>query len=404
MFTIPFFIAKKHVNLRKVKGFINAASIISIITIAIATIATIAILSISNGLYGLINDLFSSYHPDIKIVSKENRLFLDKDLTKKINSIPEINCVVSVLEDDVIAKCGAYQAIAKLKGVSDDFLKCQDIQNHLIDGNFLLNQHGKSYAILGQGVAYKLNINFLDDFYNLTLLYPKNAKALSLDNMYKKKKVSIGGIVSIDRNFNDNYIIVPLDLAKQLMSIELMSIESGVDAIEVYLKEKSQIKKVKKVLANMLPTSFKILDSQELNISLFKAMKVERLYVLIVLSCILSMAALNMFFIVSMLIIKKQNEIKILLMLGIKNQMLKWIFFLDGLLISFLGTSIGAFIGFILCTVYSKSNYFNIALLTKYPIKIYLSNYLYTITFIMIVSAIASYKALYKISPTIKSD
>jgi lipoprotein-releasing system permease protein len=289
-------------------------------------------------------------------------------------------------------KCGNCQTIARLKGVSDDFLACDEIAGFITGGEFLLHKGNKNCAIIGEGVGYSLNVNFGDDFYLLELFYPKSARAFMLSSMYRKKTISIGGIASIDRNFDDNYVVVPLKFAR-----DLMLRESEIDGIEIYVKDKSKtgVNSVKQALIGVLPDSFRVLDSYELNVSLFKAMKVEHMFLMIVLMCILGMAALNMFSIVSMFIIKKQEDIKTLLMLGANGNTIKWIFLLNGGFIAFLGGLIGAIISFVLCLLQERYGFislgFDSPFIDRYPVKICLSDYVYTVGFIILMCCVVSY-------------
>ena len=57
------------------------------------------------------------------------------------------------------------------------------------------------------------------DFHPLQLYYLKNVKSgrlLDPSKMYSQKEILPGGVFSIIQNFDENYVIVPLEFAEDL--------------------------------------------------------------------------------------------------------------------------------------------------------------------------------------------
>ncbi|MBL4669165.1 MAG: hypothetical protein JKY30_07870 [Flavobacteriales bacterium] len=76
---LPFYIAKRYLISKKSHNVINIISWISVSGIAVGTMALIIVLSAFNGLETLVEDLYASFDPDLKL-----RLLKGKHLVKKI--------------------------------------------------------------------------------------------------------------------------------------------------------------------------------------------------------------------------------------------------------------------------------------------------------------------------------
>ena len=70
-----FYIAKRYLIAKKSHNVINIISWISVIGVGIGTMALIIVLSAFNGLENLVENLYASFDPDLKIELKEGKTF-----------------------------------------------------------------------------------------------------------------------------------------------------------------------------------------------------------------------------------------------------------------------------------------------------------------------------------------
>ncbi len=108
-----------------------------------------------------------------------------------------------------------------VKGVSDNFIEQKRIpMESIVEGELALKKNGLDRALIGYGVKSTLSIALDQDFYPLQLFYVKNAKGGAIDpsKLYTQKNIFPGGVFSIIQNFDESYIIVPLEFAKELLS------------------------------------------------------------------------------------------------------------------------------------------------------------------------------------------
>ena len=84
----------------------------------------------------------------------------------------------------------------------------------------------------------------------------------------------------------------------------------------------------------------------EQNRELFRALRLEQVVTFIVIGLIVCVAALNILIALTMMVMEKTRDIAVLMSFGVRQDQVRLIFLMQGLLISVLGTSIGLVLGY----------------------------------------------------------
>jgi lipoprotein-releasing system permease protein len=236
---LSLFIAKKYFFSKKKKNFINVISIISMVGVAVGTMALVIVLSVFNGLEGFIRSLYGSFDPDIKVVPVRGKSFeLDQIRMDEIEKIQGIGQVIHAIEDNTYVKYRDSEMVVTLKGVNENFLKASLLKNNIVEGDLLLNQDDQMYAILGRGIQYTLNINQLNGIYPLQFFYPRRNYRASLNpaQAVNRLNIMISGIFAIEKQYDINYVIVPIEFARNLMDYE-----NRITSLEIMVENKIKI-------------------------------------------------------------------------------------------------------------------------------------------------------------------
>jgi len=169
---LAFYISKRYLIAKKSHNAINIITAISVGLVAIGTIALIAIMSVFNGLETLVGSLSTSINSDLLIEPKTSKYIDRKDFPEeKIKKLEGIKYWSPTLGDNVLFKYKpALETISReyigyLLGVEENYTKSTNIESMMIDGVFLLQNYGKPYCVMGNGVAANLQIH-LNDFDN----------------------------------------------------------------------------------------------------------------------------------------------------------------------------------------------------------------------------------------------
>ena len=371
---VSFWIAKRYLFAKKSHNIINLISIISLIGISVATGAMFIVLSMFNGLQNFIGQTFNAFNPDLEITPKKGKIISDTTIgLSNIIAMPDVEYCSGVLADKVVFVKNQEQYITTLKGVATDYARMTRMDTIVTEGNFLLKKNNVPFAVLGGGVAYRLNCNINNPIENqLKIYYPDRTKkrisATGTDAVLSQTIIP-SGIFHTYTNYDNQFVFVPIDFARSLLNYP-----SGFTSIEIKCK-KNQINKVQKQLTNEFGDHFFIKNAYQQEEDLYKVMQSEKWAIYLILSFILLIASFNMMGMMSILILEKKNQIGTLFSLGISNKHIKQIFLYEGLLIVSIGVLIGFVIGLIFCFLQYKFGIISYGdgsyLISAYPVQPY---------------------------------
>lgn len=378
---------------KRKKNFINIISILSMLGMAISTAALIIVLSVFNGLEDLLRSLNNSFDPEIKIEASEGKSFiLTDDLLQKIKKIQGVKVVTETIEDYAYARYRDANQVITIKGVSDNFIEQKRIPNeNIVEGKLRLKDGKVPYAIVGMGIRNSLSISTGDKMFLLQLYYIKNLKSGTLDpsKLYSQKNILPGGVFSIVQNLDDNYVIVPISFAE-----ELMNYEGKRTSLEIKTREGVDIIQVQQALKKTLGQKFSVLNQEEQHKDLYRLLKMEKLFTFLALSILLAIGSINIFFSLMMLALDKKKDISILSAMGANQKLIRNIFLAEGGLISFIGAFVGLLIGTLFCWMQMQYGIISMgmasSILEGYPIKIVITDILYTFGVVTVVTFLIS--------------
>ncbi|MDR0698400.1 MAG: FtsX-like permease family protein [Tannerella sp.] len=344
-----FYIARRYLFSKKSHNAIHITSLVAVCGVAVATLATVCTLSVFNGFRGLVSDMFGAFDPELKITAVKGKVFDPSgEIFLEIRSLPEIDLISESLEDNVLIRYRERQVPAILKGVSDNFDSVAPIQQVIFDGQFQLKNGISALSNLGIGVADMLsvNANFISP---LEIYAPKrNAKTVNLANPMASFNVEYAYISSIFKInqpvYDENYIIVPLELARALFDYP-----TEVGAWELKLRKVNNIPTVQKKIQALLGEEYCVKNRYEQQESAFHMVNIEKWVTFLMLCFILLITAFNIIGSLSILIVDKQKDIQTLRNLGADNNLISRIFLFEGWLFSVVGAVMGILLGLLLC-------------------------------------------------------
>lgn len=366
--------------------------------------ALVIVLSVFNGFENSIVKLFNTVNADIKISPSTGKTISTIDFPiDKIKNIKEIKVFSKIIEENALVSYNNQSLIAVIKGVDENYTKINQFDTCISEGHFLLKKDSQYYAIVGQGVSYYLNINFNDVFKTLTIHIPRRTSNFS-DNptdVFNVEQILPIGSFRTGHEIDANHVLLPYEFVANILEYE-----NEFTSLEISV-EKNKIDIVKNQLKSLLGEKYDVKDRFEQEASLYKILKSEKFFTFLILLFILIIAAFNIISSLSMLILDKKKDIGILKSMGANQTLIKIIFFVEGMLISGIGTIIGILLGLLLCFLQMKFAFIVISSqetgnIMPYPIDVKIIDLIVIIFTVTVISAIASWYATQKISPLIK--
>jgi len=366
----------------------------------VGTMALVIVLSVFNGFEKVVVSMFNIFDPDLEISLKEGKTFKADDIpANAIRSLPEIVKYTDVLEENALLRFRDKQFLATIKGVSNEYLNDSPLDTLLVEGDLILQSDSFDFALPGFGIAYYLNIHVDDPDALISVYVPDRTKRLNVisESNLRNESIRPAGIFSVQQDFDNKYMIVPLRFARKLLNYE-----NQVSKVEILLEPGTDIETVQSDISKLVGPKFEVknrLQQQEL---LYKTMKSEKWAVFLILTFILIVATFNVIGSITMLILDKQNDIHTLESLGANRVTIKKIFFTEGLLITLSGALSGLILGGLVCWLQMEYGLIRLQgggsfVMTAYPVQMKALDFLMVFVTVVFIGAASSFFAIQRL-------
>lgn len=389
-----FLFAWRYFRAKKSTNAINIIAWISIVAIVFGTAALILVLSVFNGFEGLVQSLYSSVYPELRISSVAGKqIVLTPEQVKKINSIKGIKAVSLVAEEKGLLWNGELQSIVYVKGVDDNYASITDFTDHVYKGKYDLGDATHPLLILGAGVENAVGVQADRNIQPLVVYMPRKTEVNVSDPLQSVNAdtVNTSGAFIIQQEFDNKYAISNLAFVKRLL-------EMGPDdysAAEISLQKNVSELQVQKDLQNLLGKDYKILTRYEQNQSLYSVMRTEKWFIYAILSLILVVAAFNMIGALTMLVLEKKEDISVLNALGASERFVQSIFLSEGMLLSLIGGGLGMLLALVLGLLQIKYHFIPLQgdtfLINYFPVKLKVFDFILVGVTVFVIAIIASW-------------
>ena len=312
-------------------------------------------------------------------------------MKEQLLQIPSVNIITDVVEDNVLIKYNGAQRVVRLKGVYKNFLEQDRLNRSIVHGQAVLQKGDVNYALVGRGIQYDLQINPSNDFFTIQVYYPKEIKpgVINPERIANVRYILPGGIFAIEKHYDDNYVIVPVQFAA-----ELLNYGSKRNSLEVQLKQGISTEKARKDIMAVLGDGFVVKTNEEIHADLYKILKIEKLFVFLILSAIIAIASINIYFVLAMMVIDKSKDISILSAQGASNALIRKIFLVEGIIVAFSGAFIGLVLGVSLSLLQERFGFISMgmetAIMEAYPVKVEAGDVVITCLCIVLITFVAS--------------
>ncbi|MCF6169566.1 MAG: FtsX-like permease family protein [Bacteroidales bacterium] len=366
------FIARRYLVSKKSHNLINVVSIISVVGLTIGTMALIVVLSVFNGFEGVIKSLYGTFNPDLEITVSNGKTFHYREFpNEKIANLPGVFGLAPVVEEDALFKYRDQQFIGTIKGLPADYKQMSSLDTMLIEGTFVLQEGESNFAVAGAGVAWYLNINLNDVRHLLSVFVPKrgNASSFQFETAFNNELIHPAGIFSIQQEFDEKYILVPLRFARKILDYS-----DEVTSVEIFIDKSTDVDDLQAGISKILGGDFVIKNRFRQNEALYKVMRSEKTAIFLILVFILILASFNMIGSISILIVEKLKDIAVLRSLGAGKKLTQRIFMLEGMMISLIGGVAGLVLGFALLYLQQQFGLLQLGsgggfIIDAYPVK-----------------------------------
>lgn len=347
--SLTFRLALRYLFSKKSHNAINIISAISVGGVALATLAMVCIMSVFNGFYDVVEGMYTTFDPQIKVIPKKGKMVAANDsVLCALRAHPNVLAATDVLQDHALILFSGHPLLVEIKGVDDNFSKTSDIETILKGGESLVLHDGETeYGVPGIALSYNICGSF--NYGSLQICAPKKGERINVVNPAESFNTGIltspAQVFIVNQPvYDEHYMLTSLRFSQCLFDQPGM-----VTSVEIRLKDNASSYLTKQELRKIAGDRFDVLDQLEQQTDVYNIMNIEKLVAFGFLAFILFIAMFNIVGSLSMLIIEKREDMLTLYALGASPAMLRKVFFVEARLIAFLGGVIGIVLGVLLC-------------------------------------------------------
>jgi lipoprotein-releasing system permease protein len=336
------FIARRYLFSRKNTHAVNIISGISMLVFLLGAAVTLIFLGFLSGLEDLVKGMNSSFDPDIQIAPIHSKVFEPSQKQNLLN-IEGVAGVSEILEENVVVKYGEGQELARMKGMDTNSILLQRLDTLVLYGHPVLRFEKRNFAIFGNEIGIKLNINTQNYTRTADLILPRRGQTynhLNPEQSISQASLLPSAVVMVSKDVSRDYVLVPIDFAR-----ELLDYPEKVTSFEIFISSGASVNTVKSKIEALMGTEFEVKTSEQLNEAAYKVFQTEKWITFLLLMFVLIIAAFNAVGALTMLVMEKKNDITILKSMGASSSTIRKIFIRVGMLICFIGSVLGISIG-----------------------------------------------------------
>ena len=368
------------------KTIVNRINGFAFLMIVAAACVLLVVLSAFEGLkdFGLFYT--SSFDPDYKVVPKKGKyLFVDQETLNKIRGLDGVIGASEIIEEKVIFSNELNSGATILKGVFTDYHLKPALDSLSLVGVFSPLKENTIY--IGADLASSLEVVLSKEFSLLATAPKSNANSLFGFAPFSSMQFDIEGIYQISSDIEKKYAFTSLASMASLTGAQ----ENAFTSVEVFSKTSLTEKYFKTFIMDELGENAEVLTKQDLNPALYKMLNTENFAVYLIFSLVALVAMFNLVGSLTIMIVEKRRDLRILKSLGGEKNDINQVFFLLGIVTSFFGGVVGVLLAWLIIVF---QNSYSLILVPgtsiPYPISFTISNVLIVLTTIIAMGVITS--------------
>lgn len=342
-------IAARYLRSRRGSRLLSFISLIAIGGVAVGVSALILIMGVMNGLQRDLREKILVGSPDIRVLTYGDDLRLERwrEVLARVRATPGVSAAAPVVLTQGLVGRGlqGHTTGAQIVGIEAEGPGVPDvtsIRTHVTLGNFKFQTADgrRRGAVLGKRLAEQLNV-FPGETISVVTRAGMTMNPVTGAPMPTFEELVVTGVFETGMfEYDNNYLYVDLPRAQRLAGLG-----EAVTGVEVRTADRWRADRVARALNERLGFPFFTRDWQEQNSSLFQALKLEKLGMGVILLLIVVVAAFNIVSTLTMVVTDKTREIGILKAMGLPARSVRRVFFLQGLVIGLVGTTVGVALG-----------------------------------------------------------
>jgi lipoprotein-releasing system permease protein len=333
-------IGLRYLRAKRRNGFISFISLASVLGIFIGVVALITTISVMNGFQEELRNRILGTVAHATIEGVDGNLKDWPEAVKLAMQDKRVLGAAPYVQTETLLQ-GQHKQGAMLRGILPDMEgRVSDLPGKMREGNLDSLQPGQFNIVLGSELAAALNVRVGDS----VNAFVTESVATPFGSMPRAKRFKITGIFEIGAQEYD----FGLALVHIADGQKLLRMDDAVTGVRIKLGDIWQAWTVARDLANRMEGVYLVRDWTRDHANFFRALRMEKTVMFILLSLVVAIAAFNLVSSQVMLVQDKQADIAILRTLGLSPAQVMQVFMVQGLVIGLVGVLLGVVFGVLL--------------------------------------------------------
>jgi lipoprotein-releasing system permease protein len=343
---LPLFVGLRYVRARTNKFFVSFITWASLVGVCVGVAALIVILSVMNGLENELRDSLVALSAHARVVARAGD---SDDLHPVHPSNAEWDTVQRIVRSGAgvvaVARYVEIQGLAVrtpemlpilLRGIDPKAeSSVTDIARSVVRGHLTDLVAGSDRVMVSSVIADRLGLDAGD---SLTVLIP----AVSADGAPapRLRELTVAGVFEVGRSEQGTLILANIDDVRGLAP------GGGAgEGLRIRFRDALSASVLSDQLRPKIPGNFELFDWTQDNANYFRAVKIEKTMMSLILMMIVGVAAFNIVAMLVMVVTDKRTDIAILRTFGASPRRIMGVFMTQGLVIGWLGVALGLIVG-----------------------------------------------------------
>ena len=339
---LQLFIGLRYTRAKRRNHFISFISATSMLGIAVGVTALITVMSVMNGFEKELRERILGMVSHATISGIDGSMPQWREVLDAADSHQQVIGAAPFVERETLLR-GFRVRGSLVRGVQPELEQTvSDVGQQMLEGRLEDLQAGQFNIVLGIYLATSLGVEVGD---KVTVFAPQ-IRATPAGVIPQVKRFTVSGIFSAGMHEYDS----ALALVHLEDSVKLFRVSDGASGVRVKVTDMFKAWEVAADLRAELPGIYSIRDWTQNHANFFRAVKMEKTVMFVILSLIIAVAAFNIISTLVMVVTDKQADIAILRTLGATPATITGIFVVLGSFIGLFGTALGLTGGVLLAT------------------------------------------------------
>lgn len=338
---LSLFVGLRYVRSRQHKFFVSLITWVSLAGVSLGVAALIVILSVMNGFEGELRDRLLALGAQAHIVNPGLAApDADRALQRRLAALPGVLGVSPYIELTALAVHYPDMLPVQLRGIDPSLERMvADVAPLVVEGRLSELRAGSNAVLVGRDIADQLGLRVGDP---ITLLVP-TATAGGLPEP-RLRQFTVGGIYQAGLEEFDNSLILA-----QIDDVRAFAPEArGASGLRLRFTSALAAPAYMPAVRALLPPGYLASDWTQDNASYFRAVRIEKTMMALILLLIVAVAAFNTVAMLVMVVNDKRTDIAILRTFGASPGSILRIFLTQGVAIGWFGVAGGLLLGILI--------------------------------------------------------